>query len=59
VSRIFFGKKGRLPSLLTPRRFEAQFKPVRFSNRKLREKLQWKPPLNFDECLSTTYGPKR
>src|ERR1035437_3998355 len=55
VSRALFGKKGKLPSLLTPRRFEAQFKPIRFSNRKLRELLAWTPPLSFDECLNDTY----
>jgi UDP-glucose 4-epimerase len=58
VSRTLFGKKGKLPSLLTPRRFEAQFKPIRFSNQKLKEKLAWTPPLSFDECLKETYGAK-
>ena len=55
VSRILFGSKGKLPSLLTPRRFESQFKPIRFSNRKLKKILSWNPPLNFDECLTVTY----
>jgi nucleoside-diphosphate-sugar epimerase len=56
TSRALFGKKAKLPSLLTPRRFESQFKPIRFSNRKLREKLAWSPPLSFEECLNSTYG---
>ena len=56
VSRMLFGKKGKLPSLLMPRRFEAQFKPIRFSNQKLKEKLAWTPPLSFDQCLRLTYG---
>src|SRR6185312_12544378 len=30
TSRLLFGTKGKLPSLLTPRRFESQFKPIRF-----------------------------
>jgi UDP-glucose 4-epimerase len=55
TSRILFGKKGKLPSLLVPRRFESQFKPVRFSTRKLKEKLAWSPPLAFDQCLDLTY----
>jgi len=58
VSRTFFGKKGKLPSLLTPRRFEAQFKPIRFDSTKLRETLGWIPPLSFDECLNETYETK-
>lgn len=56
TSKILFGKKGKLPSLLQPRRFESQFKPIRFSNKKLKERLAWVPSLSFDECLSATYG---
>jgi nucleoside-diphosphate-sugar epimerase len=56
VSRGLFGAKGKLPSLLTPRRFEQQFKPIRFSNQKLRQKLGWTPPLSFDQRLKETYG---
>ena len=52
TSRLLFGAKGRLPSLLMPRRFRSQFKPIRFSNRKLREKLAWSPPLSFDQCVA-------
>jgi UDP-glucose 4-epimerase len=59
VSRMLFGKKGKLPSLLTPRRFQRQFKPLRFSNKMLREKLAWTPPLGFDDCLGRTYAPKK
>lgn len=56
VSRLLFGTKGQLPSLLMPSRYESQFKPIRFSSRKLREKLAWSPPLSFDACLNETYG---
>jgi UDP-glucose 4-epimerase len=55
TSRILFGKKGRLPSLLMPRRYQWQFKPIRFSTRKLRGKLGWAPPIGFKECLTLTY----
>jgi nucleoside-diphosphate-sugar epimerase len=51
ASRKLFGKKGRLPSLLVPRRFESQFKPIRFSNRKLREVLNWEAPFHFERCM--------
>ena len=55
ASKMLFGKKGKLPSLLMPRRFESQFKPIRFSNKKIKERLAWVPPLSLDECLSETY----
>src|SRR5262249_26039464 len=56
TSHVLFGKNAKLPSLLTPRRFEAQFKPVRFSNQKLIKFLSWKPPMNFAECVKMTYA---
>ncbi len=55
TSRLLFGTKGKLPSLLTPRRFESQFKPIRFSNLKLKDKLNWSPPLSFNECLDQSF----
>jgi len=59
TSRLLFGDKGKLPSFLAPRRFESQFKPLRFSNRKLRDVLAWAPPLNFEDCLRLTHGSDR
>jgi nucleoside-diphosphate-sugar epimerase len=56
TSHTLFGKRGKLPSLLTPRRFESQFKPVRFSTRKLKETLGWKQPFSFAECVNLTYA---
>jgi nucleoside-diphosphate-sugar epimerase len=56
TSRLLFGKSGRLPSLLTPRRYESQFKPVHFSDKKLREVLHWKPRFDFKKSLDLSYG---
>src|ERR1700730_286000 len=59
TSRSLFGSKGKLPSLLTPRRFESQFKPIRFSNRKLKSILNWTPRFSFDDCLTASFNPER
>ena len=56
-SKMLFRGKGKLPSILVPCRFEARFKPLRFSNRKLVEGLGWAPPLNRAEQVRRTYGP--
>jgi nucleoside-diphosphate-sugar epimerase len=58
VSRTLFGSKGKLPSLLTPRRFESQFKPIRFSNRRGASTLNWTPRLSFKECLDASFRAK-
>jgi nucleoside-diphosphate-sugar epimerase len=56
ISKLLFGNKGKLPSLLTPHKYEAQFKPLRFSGKKLFEQLNWRPKLSFEQCLNLTYG---
>jgi UDP-glucose 4-epimerase len=57
TSVILFGPGGKLPSVLDPPRFEARFKPVRWSAARLRNELGWHPPVAFDEALRRTYAP--
>jgi UDP-glucose 4-epimerase len=45
-----------LPGLLIPRRLEARLKPLLFSNRRVREQLEWLPPLGYSECMALTYS---
>ena len=47
----------KVPSILVPRRLESRLKPLRFENRRLRETLGWAPPLDYQQCLTRTYGP--
>ncbi len=58
TSRILFGPTGRLPSLLVARRYESQFKPIRYSTRKLREVLSWTPPVSFKSALAKAFDVK-
>ena len=55
ISRILFSSRGQLPSFLTKRRFEAQFKPLHFSTEKLRKVLGWNSPMDFKSCVRATY----
>ncbi len=45
----------RMPSILTPRRFEARFKPMRFASGKLQRLLGWAQRLTYDECVERTF----
>lgn len=56
VSRLIFGPTGKLPSILVPIRFEARFKPLKFSAQKLMDDLSWTPPKSSKECLSETFS---
>jgi UDP-glucose 4-epimerase len=55
-SRRMFRGKGKLPGILVPCKFEARFKPLRFPNAKLRDLLDWRPPLSFEQCIEHTYA---
>jgi nucleoside-diphosphate-sugar epimerase len=55
TSKLIFRGKGKLPSLLVPRRFTARFKPLSFRNQKARERLGWRPALSYQEGLRRTY----
>jgi myo-inositol-1-phosphate synthase len=51
-----FKRNLKLPQVLIPCRFESRLKPLHYTNRHARELLGWRPPLDFDECLSRTFG---
>ncbi len=53
--KLLFGSKGRLPSMLTPRRV-AFFKPLRFSSRKLTEQLGWQPLRTFEQACDRCFN---
>lgn len=52
-----FKRNTKLPHVLVPCRFESRLKPLRYTNRRARELLGWRPPLDHRQCLSRTYGP--
>lgn len=55
VSRTIYRGKGKLPGILTPCKYEARFKPLRFPNRRLRETIGWTPPLTWEQRIAATY----
>jgi 2-alkyl-3-oxoalkanoate reductase len=52
-----FRRNLKLPQILIPCRFESRLKPLRYTNRRARESLDWRPPLDFRTCLARTFGP--
>lgn len=56
AGRVALGEKAELPGLMIPSRFEARFKPLRFTNERAERVLGWRPPLDHRSCLERTYG---
>lgn len=61
--RLAFGTVFRrnlgLPHILVPVRFESRLKPLRYTNRRAREVLGWRPPLDREACVERTFAPVR
>ncbi len=55
TSRVIFNGKGKLPSLLVPCRFKARFKPLRYTNAKLKAAFEWQPRLSFADAAAQTW----
>ena len=55
ASRLVFGQRQVLPSILMPRRYEARFRPVSTSTR-LKTVLGWQPPYSLEDCIAHTFG---
>jgi UDP-glucose 4-epimerase len=51
-----FRRATKLPGILNPRVIQSRFSPLHFENRRLREKLDWTPPFDYQQCLARTYG---
>ncbi|MCC6697213.1 MAG: NAD(P)H-binding protein [Candidatus Hydrogenedentes bacterium] len=56
ANRMFFKGEGKLPSILVPARMHARCKPLRYTNRLLRETLGWTPRYSLDEALDRSTG---
>jgi UDP-glucose 4-epimerase len=59
ASATVFRHSRKLPHFLVPCRFESRFKPLRYTYQAAQERLGWKPPLSFEQCLERTFGPPR
>jgi nucleoside-diphosphate-sugar epimerase len=51
-----FRRNPALPHILIPCRFQSRLKPLRYTNRRAREVLGWKPPLDYRQCIARTFG---
>jgi UDP-glucose 4-epimerase len=56
TNRRLCHSRARLPGVLIPCRFEARFKPMRVSTKKLEGVLGWKPPFNLAQSLDRAFG---
>lgn len=57
IARVLFGPAYRLPAVLSPLRYRAMFRGLRFPNRRIMEQLGWAPAMDYLECARLSHGP--
>ena len=56
INKLAFRGTAHMPSILVPARLHARCKPLRYSNRRLRDTLQWKPRYSLANALDRCFG---
>ncbi len=51
TNRFVFGGRGHMPAILVPASLHARCKPLRYTNRHLRDTLGWRPRYSLKEAL--------
>ena len=51
--------RGQLPGVITRYRSNALWKPLRYTNAKAKQKLNWQPPVSFDEAFDRSLNGKK
>jgi len=52
ANAAFFGGEARLPWILAPAKLHVQVKPLRYTNRHIRDTLGWRPAISFQEAMN-------
>jgi len=52
VNKRLLGGKAKLPGVLIPSRLDARFKPLQYSNEKLKATLGWEPRYGLEEAIA-------
>lgn len=56
TNRLLLGNRARLPGILVPCRVHARFKPLKYSNRKIKHVLGWKPRYSLLQAIDRGLG---
>ena len=56
TNKLLLGGRAKVPGIFIPCRLAARCKPLRFSNRKIKEVLGWKPRYSLDEALDRSFA---
>jgi nucleoside-diphosphate-sugar epimerase len=56
TNKLLLGNRARLPGILVPCRVHARFKPLKYTNRKIKEVLGWSPRYSLVQAIDRSLG---
>ena len=56
TNRLLLGNRARLPGILVPCRVHARFKPLKYTNRTIKEVLGWAPKYSLVQAIEKSVG---
>ena len=56
TNRLLLGNKARLPGIFVPCRVHARFKPLKYTNRKIKQVLGWTPKYSLVQAIDKSLG---
>jgi 2-alkyl-3-oxoalkanoate reductase len=56
TNKLLLGGRAKVPGIFIPCRLAARCKPLRFSNRRIKEVLGWKPRYSLNEALDRSFA---
>jgi glycosyltransferase involved in cell wall biosynthesis/nucleoside-diphosphate-sugar epimerase len=56
TNKLLLGNRARLPGILVPCRVHARFKPLKYTNRKIKEVLGWTPRYSLVQAIDKSLG---
>jgi hypothetical protein len=51
TNKLLLGNRAKIPSILVPCRLHARIKPLRYTNRKIKDLLGWNPRYGLEEAI--------
>lgn len=51
TNKLLLGSRAKVPSILVPCRLHARIKPLRYTNRKIKDVLGWRPRYGLEEAI--------
>lgn len=55
VNKIFLGRQAKIPSILRPAALHARCKPATYTNKRIKDSIDWAPKFSLEESLERSF----